>query len=298
VASLWRTTDQLDTHQVAVLVDAASSWSLAHQVEALPEQVMRALEAGDPAWHLISDEPTSYAQAEVRGGDLEMFAFGGDPSDAQLLAARELAGEIGLELRAWRRHVRVHDAMPLDGFVLERSILLLERPLPFERTVDLPPGVRLEAFRTGVDEAAWLHLNAAAFADHPEQGDVDLIELHRREVATWFDPNGFLMAWEGEQLVGACWTKLHRGVAGLGGEIYVIGIAPSAQGRGLGRILVEEGLHHLTTRGADHAVLFVEADNLPALHLYEALGFSERSRDECWRAVRYPPEEPTARPTP
>ena len=45
------------------------------------------------------------------------------------------------------------------------------------------------------------------------------------------------------------------------GEVYVVGIAPDAQGGGLGRHLTLTGLHHLAERGLGEVILYVEADN-------------------------------------
>ena len=54
-------------------------------------------------------------------------------------------------------------------------------------------------------------------------------------------------------------------------------VAPEAQGRGLGKSLTLAGLHHLA--GVDEVLLYVESDNLPALAMYERLGFSHASDD-------------------
>src|SRR6185437_13617964 len=99
----------------------------------------------------------------------------------------------------------------------------------------LPAGVRLRTFRPGADDEAWLALNAAAFADHPEQGSWTLQDLHARMAESWFDPQGFLLAeTEDGELAGFHWTKIHGG-DGHGhqhsgdhghepiGEVYVVG---------------------------------------------------------------------------
>ena len=59
----------------------------------------------------------------------------------------------------------------------------------------------------------------------------------------WFDPEGLLIAEEADGTVlGFHWTKRHDAHQG---EVYVVGIDPAAQGRGLGRLLTLAGLHHL-----------------------------------------------------
>jgi mycothiol synthase len=66
------------------------------------------------------------------------------------------------------------------------------------------------------------------------------------------------------------------------GEVYVLGVDPSAQGLGLGGVLLDCGLSHLLARGCDQVLLYVEADNTVALRLYERSGFTEYDRDTQW----------------
>ena len=151
-------------------------------------------------------------------------------------------------------------------------------------SVRLPEGVEIRPFRPGQDEQAWLRANAAAFADHPEQGRLTLEDLQARMAEDWFDPSGFLLAWEtdsegAETLLGFHWTKVHHPEEGAEshgavGEVYVVGVAPEAQGRGLGRSLTLAGIEHLHQLGLSAIMLYVDADNAPAVGLYRALGFT------------------------
>jgi mycothiol synthase len=209
------------------------------------------------------------------GHRLRLWAHGDHP------AARALAASLGFSearrLEQWRRSLRV--------------------PLP---DVPLPPGVRLRTFRPGVDDEVWLALNAAAFAHHAEQGSWTLQDLHARMAEDWFDPDGFLLAeTEDGELVGFHWTKVHGGDGhehpheradehsnqhnsqhshGHGheaiGEVYVVGVSPAQQGRGLGRALTVAGLRYLRGRGLEQAMLYVEGDNEAARAVYRGLGFT------------------------
>ncbi|MER6594220.1 mycothiol synthase, partial [Micromonospora purpureochromogenes] len=142
----------------------------------------------------------------------------------------------------------------------------------------LPDGVVLRAFRPGADDEAWLALNTRAFAAHPEQGRWTPADLRARLAEPWFDPAGFLLAVEeaGGRLLGFHWTKVHErpGSARIG-EVYVLGVDPSAHGGGLGRALTTAGLAHLRdARGLDRVMLYVDESNSSAVALYERLGFA------------------------
>ncbi len=147
-------------------------------------------------------------------------------------------------------------------------------PLPERRPL---VGATIRSYNGAEDDAALLAVNAAAFAAHPEQGSLDRAGLAERMREPWFDPSGLLLAVDDVgDLLGFHWTKRHGDTRG---EVYVLGISPAAQGRGLGRELTLAGMHHLISRGAQEIILYVEADNLPALAVYDGLGFRHAAAD-------------------
>lgn len=163
------------------------------------------------------------------------------------------------------------------GLAARRTLLVMRRSLDDALPeAPVPPGVTLRPFLPGQDEVAWLGLNARAFAGHPEQGAMTLGDLRERMAEPWFDPAGFLLAEEEQQLQGFHWTKVHDERLG---EVYVIGVDPAAGNRGLGKALLAAGLRHLRARGLAEVQLYVEADHDRAVGLYRSYGFLPVSRD-------------------
>lgn len=202
-----------------------------------------------------------HALLATSGKRLRVWAHGGHP------AARHLAGLLGLslfrELRQMRRPLDAGPALPEPVF---------------------PPGISVRTFVPGVDDAAWLAVNAAAFAHHPEQGGLTQRDLDDRKSEPWFDPSGFFLAVRDEDgtIAGFHWTKVHE--RERVGEVYVVGVSPDAQGGGLGRALTATGLRHLAyERGLPTAMLYVDAENVPAVTIYEHLGFTVHETDFMYR---------------
>ena len=161
-----------------------------------------------------------------------------------------------------------------------------------------PPGITLRTFRPGRDEDEWLNLNRRAFAGHPEQGAWTRRDLELREREPWFDPAGFFIAERNGAMAGFHWTKVHGPAEGNIGEVYVVGVDPGEQGTGLGRALTLAGLHDLQGRGLAEVMLYADEDNVPAIRLYEALGFIHWRTDAMYRDLRGapPPANPPANP--
>ncbi|WP_053206171.1 mycothiol synthase [Jiangella muralis] len=209
----------------------------------------------------------------------------------------DLLGAVPGELWLWSHgdHPAAAALARRHGLVRARELLQLRRRIaPGELPEPvLPDGVRLRPFVVGQDESAWLDVNNAAFDWHPEQGGQTLDDIAAAEASPDFDPAGFLLAVDtDDRVLGFHWTKVHPhdpnpgrdGVDEPIGEVYVLGVAPSAHGRGLGGALTIAGLRHLAdVAGVRTVTLYVEGDNTAAVRLYEREGFTRHAIDVAYR---------------
>ncbi|HEY3060262.1 MAG TPA: mycothiol synthase [Chloroflexota bacterium] len=190
--------------------------------------------------------------------------------------------EVAQELHLWA-YGNLEAAQHLAhacNFAPERT--LLQYVLPAE---DLPSStaLRTRPFDRQRDVERWLQLHNRVFAGHPEQGAWDRVDLEARLAQPWFDSADLLMAADDSSgdVLGFCWVKLPRD-AHQPGEIYIVGVDPKARGQRLGKELTRAGLVHIRQANRPGAMLYVEADNTPAIKLYESLGFEQRFEHVCY----------------
>ncbi|GBE67935.1 mycothiol acetyltransferase [Mycobacterium sp. MFM001] len=175
------------------------------------------------------------------------------------------------------------------GLVPVRELIQMRRSLNDVAAPAVPEGVRIRTYAGVGDDDELLRVNNTAFAAHPEQSGLTPADLAERRAEPWFDPDGLFLAFDQstDKLLGFHWTKVHPGQTGLG-EVYVVGVDPAAQGRGLGAVLTAVGVAYLARRLADTTdpavMLYVEADNTAALRTYRRLGFTQYSVDTAYAA--------------
>jgi mycothiol synthase len=217
--------------------------------------------------------------------------LGADDADeaASRLRAGDIAGAVALA-RGAGGHAALWVTEPDDddaaraaaaGLVPGRQLLQMRRPLPAAAP---PPEVATRPFAVGADEEAWLRVNNRAFASHPDQGAWDLETLRARMAEPWFDADGFRLYEADGRIAAFCWTKVHEDETPQLGEIYVIGVDPDYEGRGLGKALTLAGLAWLHGKGVHVGMLYVDAANTRAVTLYTGLGFSIDHRDQAFEA--------------
>ncbi|EFQ83205.1 mycothiol biosynthesis acetyltransferase [Aeromicrobium marinum DSM 15272] len=271
------------------LLDLAASVAAHDGVDPLNEASRLALDAGDP--------PRVDHRIEV-GGRLVAAAFSAGEAPVEILVApTHRRGGLGGRLLDLCRtdgetgfwaHGDLVPARALAGsrgLSAGRTLLVLRLRMPQAPAREtVPDGVTLRTFEDA-DAEAVVTVNARAFADHPEQGAMDLADFRRRAAADWFDPAGLFVAERDGAVVGFHWTKVEPAPDGeLLGEVYVVGVDPSEHGKGLGTALTARGLRHLFESGVRVVDLYVEGDNEAALTVYRRLGFDEHARDTLYRA--------------
>jgi mycothiol synthase len=261
------------------------------------DQVLREL-AHDRTRHLVAldgDDIVGYANLAPADGD--------DPAMVELVVhprwrrrgigsamARAAMAEGGGGTRIWA-HGNGESARATAkslGLEAARELLQMRRPLTDLPALTTRDGVRIDTYRGPDDDAELLRVNNAAFAWHPEQGGWTEAEIAERRAEPWFEPEGLFLAFDEDSgaLLGFHWTKVHNDSLG---EVYVVGVDPAAQGRGIGATLTLIGLHHLADRLSGSSeptvMLYVEADNSAAVNTYRRLGFEVFSIDVAYAAA-------------
>ena len=309
----WRRTLTVEQQQgVRELVGAATEFD---GVAPVGEQVLREL-GHDRTEHLLitnsasgattaTDELIGYLNlSPPRDGETGMAELVVHPQARRRgigsTLARAALAKTGAGNRFWA-HGTLEPARATAsalGLVPVRELMQMRRSLrDLPDTVPAVPGVEIRTYTGTADDAELLRVNNAAFAHHPEQGGWTDVELAERRNEPWFDPAGLFLAFDdsgGDQagtLLGFHWTKVHLDRPGLG-EVYVVGVDPSAQGRGLGQALTAVGIDWLGRRlggpkssGEPTVMLYVESDNVAAVRTYQRLGFTTYSVDTAYAAV-------------
>jgi ribosomal protein S18 acetylase RimI-like enzyme len=151
----------------------------------------------------------------------------------------------------------------------------------------------IEATPTDLDRI--MHLELQGFA----AGHQELATAYAQRIATF--PQGSLMAWLEDDCVGCVFTEIwrfrpqpdaahfalghdirERHDPVLGTELYIssMTLSPAVRGQGLGVQLLRGCLEHVHRAfpKLESALLLVNASWVPALRIYEGLGFVELAR--------------------
>lgn len=293
---------RLDAQQSADVLALLDRVTAADGTAPISEQAVHAVAGSSPARHQMwIDEQGIGGYAQLAPGHGEhpaMVEVAVDPDRRSNgigggLVSAALA-EGGPGTRVWAHG----DGAPARAVAQRLGLSGVRELLQLRRTLDAPPlpdlvvpkDISIRKYRGPIDDPEILRVNAAAFAWHPEQGSWTDREIAERREESWFDSAGLFLAYADEapeRLLGFHWTKVHADHADgpAIGEVYVVAIAPDAQGRGLGRALTVAGLHYLRDRSLGSVLLYVEGDNVAALRTYEQLGFERFHTDVAYASI-------------
>lgn len=204
-----------------------------------------------------------------------------------LPAAQSLAAAAGLQVER-------------TLLVLENKVAKLSAPRSENKLAELRQGKNWQlrpftaaSIAKGQDVATLARLNQIIFAQHPEQGKLTVTDFRQRFSQEWFSPDLCFLIYPraelGEELegrlggafeenlpassaIGFLWLKP---VDDFTVELYVVGILPEMQGAGIGSALMERLPFLAAASGYRRIILYVDADNVPALRAYKKGGFCE-----------------------
>jgi mycothiol synthase len=279
-----------DVRQLLLAVRDADGRPEVEPEGALPGE----FDGGEHLVACVDGDVVGYAHLDTTGDSFghqvaELFVHPAHRSrgyGAKLLQALDERAAVGFRVWAHGDHPAARQLALRAGLERKRELLILHTAVEGADWPEpvLRDGVSLRTFVPGQDEDAVVQVNARAFDWHPEQGALTADDVRADEGRSWFDPAGFFLAEENGEVIGFHWTKVHEPTPGrFGGEsvgeVYVVGVDPSAQGGGLGRALTLAGLRYLAGRGLRQIILYVEGDNAPALAVYTKLGFARHETD-------------------
>ena len=164
-------------------------------------------------------------------------------------------------------------------FFLEHEEWQMVRDLANLPVVQPPAGYDLASYPRQQAIAHFRRLYELAFAGEPSYQpydsdiEVDMALAHSTDL---------LFLTHRAEPIGFAWARY---VTPVLGELEPLGVAAAYQGKGLGRVLLPAGLHHLAGRGHQQARLGVWADNARAIRLYRQFGF-QRTSSRCFLAYQ------------
>lgn len=292
-----RWADELDDRTALAVRELLGRATAADGVAPVSEQAVLSLHEKGAARHLLAERAgaiVGYANLVAAHGEHPAMAEAAVDTEArgsgvgtELVRAALAAGGAGARVWAHGDRPAAKAVAARLGLVTARELWQMRRPLATPELPELtvPDEIVLRTYSGPADDAELLRVDNAAFHWHPEQGGWTERDIEMRRAEPWFDPKGLFIATAADdpsRVLGFHWTKVHHEENPPVGEVYIVGIDPAAQGRGLGRLLTLAGLHHLRDRGLPEVLLYTEADNTAAVHTYTRLGFTTAHVDVAY----------------
>ena len=233
--------------------------------------------------HLLPGQPEGWAVARLgvaparrrRGLGRALFAA----LERHAQAHRERLRLASFGTSAWVPDEAAEGFATAMGLAGERWFWLLERERGPIADPRWPGGIRVATFDGSDDERErWRQAYNESFASHYRAVDATPEEIRRLVASPTFRPDGTLLAWRGDEVVGFARNTLY----GTRPELAVLGTTHAARGIGLGRALLRWSVRWMNANASERASLMVDGDNETALRLYRNEGFSVARRRRVW----------------
>ena len=257
-----------DVAAVSALADKAAAADGSHPLNEAAQLALAGQGSAEVVhWLASSDESAAeligYAQLDTRDRSVQLVV---DPDHrhhgiGRALAERIISADHPISWWAFGDLPGAQALASALGLEVIRGLLIMRLDLatsPLQTPTPLPAGFVLDHYRPD-DLDDLVAVNAAAFAQHPEQGTPGRRRLRGPEHESWWQPEAPILA------------------GGAGGRIRqtrrlpldeahdatrarcTSSESPRSGGRGLGTVLLEAGLIRLPTAARSASILYVEA---------------------------------------
>ena len=183
-------------------------------------------------------------------------------------------------------HTWAHQACTDAGMICVGQLDYMRKPIsqsaPIADTPSWPTGIEVRAVRTldpGALDSDYLALIAALAGSYEQTLDCpelcglrsmdDVVESHR--ATGEFDATRWHLIFKDGEPAGCC--LLTHIPQSKSVELVYLGISPQARGLGLGRSVLSYAIDMLGPIGVSEVTCAVDNRNLPAIGIYESLGF-------------------------
>lgn len=188
----------------------------------------------------------------------------------------------------------ITDALSSAGFVETRRAYVLAHTDPGTAASSLmsePSETTIvQALPTVAED--WANIVNAAFRGEPGRFEMTTPRARELLAREHVIPEGTLIAYKGGSPAGLVLTIVDPNDVHWA-EIETLGVLPSEQGKGLGRLLLKHALAGAARNGYTHVSLSVSTTNRRAMAMYLDTGFHAADERVCWQLqVRPEPELP------
>jgi mycothiol synthase len=180
----------------------------------------------------------------------------------------------------------IADLVAARGYRPIRSSWTMQIEFGLEAPPELviPNGLEIRPYRHPEDEQRVYEATQEAFADH--------WDFHPTSIKNWrefsvkannFDPNLWLVAWDGEEVAGAALNYPERSGDPGHGWVGTLAVRRAWRRRGLGEALLRRSFKALHARGHRKVRLTVDSENpTGATRLYERAGMRVIRQSNTW----------------